>query len=147
MITPAGVALERSLARQRSAGRRLFAEAACLGIGLAYLAFADPHDRHTPMPICPTKLLTGLDCPACGGLRLVHDLLRGNLHDAVRDNLLLLVCSPLIGYLLWVHARAVRAGRRVSVPPWLRIAVAIVAAGWMVLRNLPGWPMKPTTYG
>ena len=45
--------------------------------GCAYVAVNDPNNPSTLMPKCPTKLLTGLDCPFCGGLRLVHDLLNG----------------------------------------------------------------------
>jgi hypothetical protein len=97
------------------------------------------------MPACPTKWVTGLDCPACGGLRLVHDLLHGNLRAAMRDNAFLVLMSPLLVYLVWRHARAVRGGERFEVPAWLAYGTGGLAVSWMVLRNLPGWPWKPIT--
>ncbi len=119
--------------------------AACALAGIGYLAGADPHDPATFMPPCPIKLVTGLDCPACGGLRMVHDLLHGRPRAAVHDNFFLLVCSPVLLHLLWRQARAVRDGERVEVSRWLAYGLGGAAVAWMVVRNLPGWPLIPTT--
>jgi len=55
---------------------------ALLGGGLAYVGLADPHNPDFVFPACPFKLLTGWNCPACGGLRMTHDLLHGDLAAA-----------------------------------------------------------------
>ncbi|MBV9357631.1 MAG: DUF2752 domain-containing protein, partial [Chloroflexi bacterium] len=57
---------------------------------LAYIGTVDPHKRGSAFPTCPFKLLTGWNCPACGGLRMTHDLLHANLSAAVVDNVFLL---------------------------------------------------------
>jgi hypothetical protein len=118
---------------------------ACALAGLGYLAVADPHDPRTLMPVCPTKLVTGLDCPACGTLRLVHDLLHGNMRAALHDNLFVLICSPLLLYLLWRQVRAAHRGEKAPVPRPLAYGLAGAAFVWMIVRNLPGWPLTPTT--
>ena len=123
---------------------RVGALATCALAGAGYLAVADPHDPHAVMPVCPTKLVTGLDCPACGGLRLVHDLLRGQLGAAAHDNLFLLLISPL---LIALAARAAREAWRGTQPRLSRrvgFTIAAAAACWMVVRNLPGWPLRPS---
>jgi hypothetical protein len=122
----------------------VLASAAALA-GCAYIATHDPNDPNVLMPECPTKLLTGLDCPACGGLRMVRALLTGNWSAAVHDNVVLLACLPLVCYVWarWLYA-GVR-GRAYSFALSRRgsIVVLVVAAVWMVVRNLPGWPLRP----
>ncbi len=110
-----------------------------------YLATHDPNDPNALMPECPTKMLTGLDCPACGGLRMVRALLTGHWSAAVHDNVVLLATMPFV---LYVWARWLLAGltgRAYSFALTRRGAYVVlgVAALWMVVRNLPGWPLKP----
>ncbi|HVA06794.1 MAG TPA: DUF2752 domain-containing protein [Acidimicrobiales bacterium] len=111
---------------------------------LAYVAVVDPHRPGALLPPCPTKFLTGLDCPACGGLRLAHDLLHGDISSAVHDNLFLLLSSPALALVL---LRGWRNGEQIpaqQIP--IRVAVGFAASGmaWMVVRNLPFWRLKPT---
>jgi uncharacterized protein DUF2752 len=108
--------------------------------GLAYVGLADPHNPDFAFPGCPFKLLTGWNCPACGGLRMTHDLLHGDLAAAVVDNIFLLVGLPAL--LAWVLVRR-RAGRRVFTTPAIAVIV-VLAATWTVARNLPGFPLVPT---
>jgi len=110
---------------------------------LAYVAIADPHRPGTLLPRCPTKLITGLDCPACGGLRLAHDLLHGDLEAALHDNPFLLLCSPALAVLLW-RGRKGRAAGSEAVPDRVAYTLAGAALAWTVVRNLPGRPLKPT---
>ena len=112
--------------------------------GLAYLAVADPHDPSVPMPLCPTKLVTHLDCPACGGLRMVASLLRGDFARAVRDNAFLLVALPVALVLFGRWAWAGWRGEIWRLPARLAWGFLGVALGWMLVRNLPGWPWRPT---
>ena len=115
-----------------------------MGLGaLAYVGLVDPHRPGSIFPPCPFKMLTGWDCPACGGLRMTNDLLHGNLPAAVADNVFLLAGLPLLA--MWSLWR-VRRGRRVLTPAFL-VVVVIAATVWTVVRNLPGFPLVPTMLG
>jgi len=108
--------------------------------GLAYVGLADPHRPGSVFPPCPFKLLTGLDCPACGGLRMTHDLLHGDIAAAVVDNVFLLIGLPALA--LWVLWRVTQGQRALTLPAIVVIAVAAIA--WTVVRNMPGFPLVPT---
>jgi hypothetical protein len=107
---------------------------------LAYIGLADPHKPGFLFPGCPFKLLTGLNCPACGGLRMTHDLLTGNIGAAVVDNVFLLVGLPLL--LAWLVVRW-RRGQQLM-PVAATVTVVVAAAVWTVVRNWPGFPLVPT---
>ena len=110
---------------------------------LAYVGIADPHRPDFYFPACPFKLLTGWNCPACGGLRMTHDLLHGDLAAAVVDNVFLLVGLPAL--LAWILVRWRRKQTLMPVPAIVVIVVAAIA--WTVVRNLPGFPLVPTIIG
>ena len=71
----------------------LLASGALVAGALGYIGLVDPHQPDSFFPVCPFRLLTGWNCPACGGLRMVHDVLHGDLAAAISDNILLLVGS------------------------------------------------------
>jgi Protein of unknown function (DUF2752) len=107
---------------------------------LAYTGLVDPHRPGSVFPLCPFKLLTGWNCPACGGLRMTHDLLHGDLGAAVVDNVFLLVGIPaVIAWILWRRQR----GQRVMSTAGI-VVVAVVTVAWTVVRNMPGFPLVPT---
>lgn len=110
-----------------------------LGGALVYIGLVDPHSTGSVYPLCPFKLLTGWDCPLCGGLRMVHDLLHGDLVASINDNVFALIGIPLAA--VWFLVR--RRGRSSL---WLpaTIALVVAAVAWMVVRNLPGFPLVPT---
>ena len=71
----------------------------------------DPTTPGGPLPLCPTKLLLGIDCPGCGGLRMLYCLMHGNLLAAARFNALGLVALVLLvwglpGVVLWPLGRS-----------------------------------------
>ncbi len=106
--------------------------------GCAYLAVNDPNDPGALMPTCPTKALTGLSCPLCGGLRMTRGLLYGDLRAAARANALLLLLTPVVAVLWVVWCRDALAGRPRRAIPGGRAttyAVLLVAAAWTVVRN------------
>lgn len=114
--------------------------AAVVAGGLGYVGLRDPHVPGFGFPSCPFRLLTGWNCPACGGLRMTHDVLNGDLAAAVVDNVFLLVGLPMLA--LWLLVRW-RIGR--SVMPKSAVVTVIVAViAWTVIRNLPGFPLVPT---
>ena len=125
-------------------GRLAAVGAGVLGLGaLGYVALADPHRIGSPYPPCPFKLITGWNCPACGGLRMTHDLLHGDLGAAAVDNVFLLIGLPLLGA-WWLLRR--RQGRP-AFPPIVIAIIAVAALAWTVVRNLPGFPLVPTVLG
>jgi hypothetical protein len=113
---------------------------AVLGGGLAYVGLADPHSPGFVFPACPFKLLTGWHCPACGGLRMTHDLLHGDLAAAVVDNVFLLVGLPAL--LVWIVVRW-RMRRPIMTTSVIAV-IAVLAITWTVVRNMPGFPLVPT---
>lgn len=107
---------------------------------LGYVGLADPHNTRSVYPQCPFKMLTGWNCPFCGGLRMTHDLLHGDLAATINDNAFLLVGIPLL--IGWVVLRR-RLGRSVlPVATW--VTIVVVTFAWTVVRNLPGFPLVPT---
>src|SRR5262245_64795972 len=99
---------------------------------LAYVAVVDPA-RGGLYPRCPSRLLLGLDCPFCGGLRGTHDLLHGDLAGALDHNLLLpayLVAAAVLGvcYLLLPLAGRGRPGVRVR--RWAVAGVAVLGSAF-----------------
>src|ERR1700761_7476663 len=129
-------------APHRARRRWLPAQGAGGGVvgAVGYVALVDPHKPDSVFPPCPFKLLTGWNCPACGGLRMTHDLLHGDLAAAVVDNVFLLVGLPAL--LVWVVLRW-RTGRPIMTMPAVAV-IAVLAITWTVLRNMPGFPLVPT---
>jgi len=113
---------------------------AVLAGGLAYVGLGDPHSPEFVFPACPFKALTGWNCPACGGLRMTHDVLHGDFAAAVVDNVFLLVGLPLLA--AWLLVRW-RLGQPLMAKPAI-VAIAVGVIAWTVVRNLPGFPLVPT---
>lgn len=77
---------------------------------LGYIGLVDPHNSNSLYPPCLFKLLTGWNCPACGGLRMIHDLLHGELAASINDNVFLLVGVPVLASWVLLRRRHVRLG-------------------------------------
>lgn len=89
--------------------------------------------------VCPTQVLFGIDCPACGVTRGVLALAQGDVGAALSHNVLLVVVVPL--GVLWGVGQLRRAlgGPAVVLPTLSRrvwTAVIVVAAMFTVARNL-----------
>nr|WP_200799460.1 DUF2752 domain-containing protein [Williamsia sterculiae] len=111
--------------------------------GCAAIWFADPTTPGGIIPVCPTKALFGIDCPGCGGCRMIYALLHGDVPAALHYNAVALVGVVLLmtAYVTWIVGRV--RGRRL--PGWqhLRYAPAVtlvVIAVWFVIRNIPVAP-------
>lgn len=96
-------------------------------------------------PPCPLRALTGWYCPGCGSLRAFHQLLHGNLQNALALNPFAIIVSPFLAYGTVSYAVFVLRGKylpRMFLPAiWIRaLCVAIVAFG--VLRNIPLYPFS-----
>jgi hypothetical protein len=136
-----------TLVSSRPAGRwyrrRLYAalgSGALLAGALGYIGLADPHNPDSVFPVCPFRLLTGWNCPACGALRMTHDVLHGDLAAAINDNVLLLVGIPVLAG--WILLRRRRGKSLLTMPAAATVVITMLA--WTVVRNLPGFPLVPT---
>ncbi|MFC8500745.1 DUF2752 domain-containing protein [Pedococcus sp. NPDC057267] len=114
-----------------------------VGAGGAALAAAlvlrDPH-QHGSWGLCPFLLLTGVPCPACGGLRATHDLLTGHLGAALSSNAYAVATAFLVvaAWASWLAAAA--RGRRPAWAARLPVAGPVWALGLLAfgaLRLLP----------
>ncbi|MGP4016420.1 DUF2752 domain-containing protein [Saccharopolyspora sp. 5N708] len=115
---------------------------AAAGVVLA----ADPtSDAGFPLPPCPIKLLTGLDCPGCGATRMFYSLLHGDLLSALHFNAAAVVFIP---FFLWTWGAWVLGrwrGRRVVTWEqwrWSPMVALVLIAVWTVIRNLPFPPFN-----
>jgi hypothetical protein len=113
---------------------------ALLAGAVGYVGLVDPHRPDSVYPMCPFRLLTGWNCPACGGLRMVHDVLHGDLAAAITDNVFLLVGIPMLAG--WFLLR--RRSEKSSLPLPVVATVLVALLAWTVVRNLPGFPLVPT---
>lgn len=106
----------------------------------------DPHVTHS-WGVCPLYALTGIYCPACGGLRGVNDLGNGHLGQAASSNLLMVLAIPfaLVFFARWSYAAWTGREMRVipAVPKHVQIGLWVVLAAFTVARNLPGSWLAP----
>lgn len=111
--------------------------------GCAAIWLANPTVPGGILPVCPTKLLLGIDCPGCGSLRMIYSLLHLDLVAAARFNALGLVAMVLLlwAYAAWTYGRL--AGRRVRSWQHLRWSaptLLVLTLAWFVVRNLEFGP-------
>lgn len=124
--------------------RRLIGPLAAIGglaAATAFIALVDPNEPGH-YPGCPTKMLAGLDCPGCGGLRATHDLAHGNIAGAFDHNALFVVMVPLIVFFLgrnvwqaWTGAASKPLPPRVT--RWLFVAFTGAILVFTIVRNTP----------
>lgn len=107
--------------------------------GLALLQAVDPNEPGH-YPTCPFLLLTGLWCPGCGSMRMLHHLGSGDLADAFWMNPLAFLLLPVLaGYWLgWVRRVATGRPRGAPLAPAVVWLFLVVTVAFGVLRNLPG---------
>jgi hypothetical protein len=112
-------------------------------VAVVVLFCFDP-SRYPIYPVCMFHKTTGLQCPGCGALRAMHQLLHGHFAAAFHLNALLVLSLPLAG---WHAARqvAARLNHRRATPirqAWLWSALVVLVV-FGIARNLPwaqfGW--------
>ena len=116
---------------------------AALAGATSYVGLVDP-SRHGLYPQCPSQLLFGVDCPACGGLRGTHELLSGHLGQALDHNLLLPGFLAFLGVALalWLLPLVGRPAGTLRLPRWATVGTAALVAAFTVARNLPLAPLE-----
>ena len=107
----------------------MMAFAAAFSIGLYVLYYFDP-ETYGFYPRCQFFCLTGWKCPGCGTLRAVHQLLHGQVFEALRFNPYVFMVPPLIALLIF---------RRKSMQS-IVIVIGILSLTfvWWVVRNIIG---------
>ena len=94
------------------------------------------------MPKCLFKMLTGYDCPSCGGQRALHALLNGRVYDAFMLNPFLFLVAPYI--LAVLYSSFSKSMVAVKAKPFVNHYVTIsiylfVYILWWVVRNTEWW--------
>jgi len=130
------------LGEQPRRGLSAFALVILAATGAAAILFFFNPTQHRFYPVCYFHAATGLNCPGCGSLRAMHQLLHGHLIEAARLNLLLLLCLPYLGWRTIRFAIARLRGQQATLvirPMWLWTFLCVTVV-FAVLRNLPGFP-------
>lgn len=113
-----------------------------LTFGSAYLYLFNPA-AGTGYPACPFRMMTGLQCPGCGSLRGLHQLLHGHPLATFKLNPLLILTLPFLLYLLFLGTRAAITGRQQSrffIPANLIWAFLGVVLFFWIFRNTSLYP-------
>lgn len=88
-------------------------------------------------PRCPSKWLTGFDCPGCGSLRAMHALLHGNISAAWHYNAALFFAIPaIIFFAAAPHFSKNSIAARIYASRYTPIAILIAVIAWWIGRNL-----------
>ncbi len=112
------------------------------GIVALFVFFRYSPTEHNFFPRCVFHLVSGWDCPGCGGQRALHQLLHGNLGLALRQNALFILLLPVGGWYLLRFVLQKSTGRTLPSPfshhlwPWI-LCVIVISFG--LVRNLPGF--------
>lgn len=129
--------------RQRLA--LLAAPAGLAGAACAVVLWMGPRGSDAPPGLCPFRAATGLDCPGCGGLRMVDSVLHGEFGTALGYNAAAIgfLLAVVVAWSVWV-VRSIRARTTVRLqwPTWLAWTAAVTVGLWWVLRNLPFEPFE-----
>nr|WP_031057061.1 DUF2752 domain-containing protein [Streptomyces ochraceiscleroticus] len=129
-------------AARAGAARRLAAPLGALATVLAafaYVGAVDPNEAGH-YPVCPLLRLTGLYCPACGGLRSAHAVAHGDLGAALGANTLAVLgyAAFAVFWAAWL-VRAARglpvAGPRPRPVHWWLVGGVVLL--FTVVRNVP----------
>jgi hypothetical protein len=105
--------------------------------GALILFFCDPI-RVAIYPVCVFHRVTGLNCPACGSLRALHQLLHGNFIAALHFNAFTVLSLPLFASVgVYFAMRPSTGDSAARIRPlwiWLYLAAFVVFG---ILRELP----------
>lgn len=106
-------------------GNRLLQGVILVISAVLFLALVSMDERW--MILCPFHLVTGWDCPFCGGQRMIAALLRGEWLVAYNSNPLLFCALPLL--ILW--------GVRIVLPEYASRHPRIMLSSLFTIKLLP----------
>ena len=109
---------------------------------VAVLFASDPAQSKI-FPPCPFRSLTGFDCPGCGTLRGLHQLLHGNFVAAVDLNVMIVMMVPYFG--VWISAMLAadftgRNAMPIAVSAKLVWVLLLGIIIFWIVRNIPSYP-------
>jgi len=113
-----------------------------IAIGSLVLLFSNPTTTGF-FPVCPFRVLTGLQCPGCGSTRACYQLMHLHPIAAFKLNPLMMLTLPFILYGLAGFTKSAVTGkpqRRIFIPSiylWAWLAALIF---FWVFRNTPWYP-------
>ncbi len=112
---------------------------AILFLVILYCAF-DP-SQAAFFPKCIFHQLTGLQCPGCGSQRAINQLLQLDIAAAMRYNAFMVLCIPLLGFLLFAEVFAERFPRihKAAHNTYFSWSILVALLFWWILRNIFGW--------
>ena len=118
--------------------KRIMTAVVVITVAVVYMLF-NPMQHHWPLR-CPFKLLTGLQCPGCGGQRAAYALLHGHVMEAIHYNLFLVYAGPYALALVvenLLPEGAVRRKMKTALEnKWVVWFYIITFCVWMVVRNI-----------
>ncbi len=103
--------------------------------------YIDPTTSHL-MPKCLFRMLTGYDCPSCGGQRALHALLNGEFYNAFILNPFLFLVAPYLLAILYSTfsksrvAAAIKPFVSHQTMVYTYIALYLL---WWIVRNTEYW--------
>lgn len=113
-----------------------------LALGATYLYLFNPANG-AGYPACPFRMITGLQCPGCGTLRGLHQLLHGHPLAAFKLNPLMVISLPFLLLVLFLSTRTAITGRsqpKLFIPArYIWIFLGVVVFFW-VFRNTSLYP-------
>lgn len=115
----------------------------CLAAGTAYVALNNPSDGGLFLP-CPFRTLTGWWCPGCGLTRATHHLFHGDIGQALRYNLFVVVILFALAttWAAWtLHAAGLSVKRLTAIPVWTQVAAISTMLAFAVVRNVAPLPL------
>lgn len=89
---------------------------------------------------CLFHQLTGLNCPLCGGQRMVWAILHGRFNEAFHHNPLFFCLTPIIIVLLalWVWDKKMRCRMRIFYSDRALLFYLVLLLLWCIVRNIYG---------
>lgn len=113
---------------------------ALLFVGAAFFVFKNYNPEDSALfPQCPSKYVTGYDCPGCGSQRAMHAALNGNFKKAFVYNPLLFFLLPygiLVSVFEWIPSLRSHSFRRIIINKYLILAVFTFIVIFTIWRNL-----------
>ena len=110
--------------------------------GAAYLYLFEP-GKTGFFPVCPFRLVTGLQCPGCGSTRAAHQILHGHFIAAFELNPLFLLAIPFLLFALLRYSVTVMRGgvpRQNMLPAVYIYGLFFVVVSFWIFRNTSYYP-------
>jgi hypothetical protein len=113
---------------------------ALLFVGAAFFLYRNYNPEESALfPQCPSRYVTGYDCPGCGSQRAVHAVLNGDLEKAFDYNPLLFFLLPygiLVGVFEWIFFLRNTSFRMVLINRYLILGVFVFIVIFTIWRNV-----------